>query len=333
MITGPSSSPMQTIDRWKLIAQGSFGTVFHGHRVLRVGSVYTDSDIAVKIISKSAVAAFNGHSRKRRRDVLASNESDILSRLKHRHIVHMYCSMENATHCCVMMERVLYGDVLQCLTQDKTSFSNMQAASIMRQCASALAYIHGHHVVHRDVKPNNLLIKRYEMPDKMTMEVQLSDFGFARFASSPIACKTLIGSREYLAPEIIYTSQEYWNGYGAKSDVWSAGVCLYLLATGTMPFLEHKFLYQQICSGKELRFDSVGYLPFVELEHDLDEQRPAWAEDWQNRPLKDQMPVEDGLRTIICFALLRSPMRRFNAETLTGELNKYLTRVSDTISS
>lgn len=97
---------------------------------------------------------------------------------------------------------------------------------IFRQIIAALIYCHRINIHHRDLKPENILL------DRDTMNVKLVDFGMA--ALQPIGKKltTPCGSPHYAAPEVIKT-QSY---DGAKADVWSCGVILYVLLTGTPPF-------------------------------------------------------------------------------------------------
>lgn len=105
------------------------------------------------------------------------------------------------------------------------------AVGIMRRVLEALAYAHEQHVVHRDVKPDNILLSD-SWGDLTATDVQLSDFGIARIVGDGDSSSTAgIGTPAYMAPELIETGQA-----GSASDVYSAGITLYELLAGRTPF-------------------------------------------------------------------------------------------------
>ena len=110
---------------------------------------------------------------------------------------------------------------------DKISASNAMtenlAASAINKILRALLHCHKSNVVHRDIKPENIMYDR-------SGEVKLIDFGLAKQATSSKKLHTIAGTPYYIAPEVLNGS------YNRECDIWSVGVLLFVLVTGTYPF-------------------------------------------------------------------------------------------------
>jgi serine/threonine protein kinase len=104
-------------------------------------------------------------------------------------------------------------------------FDEGTAARYVAQIAQALQYIHRHGVIHRDVKPENILICRED-------ELKLADFGWSNFAHETDKRQTYCGTLDYLAPEMVDPS--HLHDY--RVDIWSIGVLIFELCTGKSPF-------------------------------------------------------------------------------------------------
>ena len=100
-----------------------------------------------------------------------------------------------------------------------------EAVRIFRQIITALSYLHSLNICHRDLKPENILLDR-------NFNVKLADFGLAAFQPADLWLETWCGSPHYAAPEIV-RGRPYM---GAQVDVWSCGVILYVMLSGTLPF-------------------------------------------------------------------------------------------------
>ena len=100
----------------------------------------------------------------------------------------------------------------------------MEAATIMAQVLSGLAYMHARFIVHRDMKPDNIIY------NPNTGIVKIIDFGFACVAREKL--RVFCGTPSFMSPEIV-AKREY---RGAGADVWACGIILYACLTGTVPF-------------------------------------------------------------------------------------------------
>ena len=97
----------------------------------------------------------------------------------------------------------------------------------MFQLISAVCYCHERNIVHRDLKPENILLDN-KSKDKVSIKV--IDFGTAQAFSSKSNLRTTAGTAYYIAPEVLMKN------YNEKCDIWSCGVMLYILLSGTPPF-------------------------------------------------------------------------------------------------
>ncbi len=111
--------------------------------------------------------------------------------------------------------------------QRRKAFSEEMAADIISQLLSAIVYCHERKIVHRDLKPENILI------DSVTdskIVIKVIDFGTAETFTPTSKLRSTMGTPYYIAPEVLMKS------YNEKCDVWSCGVILYILLSGTPPF-------------------------------------------------------------------------------------------------
>lgn len=97
----------------------------------------------------------------------------------------------------------------------------------------SMEYLHGMNIVHRDVKPENIL---YVSPG--SNEIKLIDFGYAGIWSAEKPLTGLCGTPDYVAPEVLtwYDDDDSGTAYGKGSDMWSMGVLLYVILSGCSPF-------------------------------------------------------------------------------------------------
>mmetsp|Transcript_6986 Transcript_6986/g.13611 ORF Transcript_6986/g.13611 Transcript_6986/m.13611 type:complete len:368 (+) Transcript_6986:297-1400(+) len=200
------------MEKYKILTQigsGSFGKVFSGRRV------HTGQLLALKFIPKHGKSA---------KDVAnLRQEISILRTLNHENIILMFDAFETGHEFCVVTE-FAQGELFDVL-QDDVTLPPPLIRSISSQLTEALHYLHSHRIIHRDMKPQNILLSS-------SGRVKLCDFGFARAMSSATLVLTSIkGTPLYMSPELVKELP-----YDHTSDLWSLGVILYELYKGEPPF-------------------------------------------------------------------------------------------------
>lgn len=205
-----------------VIGHGAFAIVYKGR--------YSDRPevpVAIKAIAKKNIAKSKN---------LLTKEIKILktlSGLQHTNLVALLKCTETQTHVYLVMEYCNGGDLADYLSQ-KTTLTEETIHHFVVQIARALEAINKEGVVHRDLKPQNILLcnpTRQPNPPASELIIKLADFGFARFLSEGVMAATLCGSPMYMAPEVIMSLQ-----YDAKADLWSIGTILFQCLTGKAPF-------------------------------------------------------------------------------------------------
>lgn len=150
-------------------------------------------------------------------------EAQSAAGLMHPNIVNVYdVGDENGIHYIVM--ELVEGITLKKYIEKKGRLSSKEAISIAIQVAQGIEAAHSHHIVHRDIKPQNIIISK-------DGKVKVTDFGIARAATSQTINSSAMGSVHYISPE------QARGGYSdEKSDIYSFGITLYEMLTGTVPF-------------------------------------------------------------------------------------------------
>lgn len=153
-----------------------------------------------------------------------TRELEIAPKLDHKHIVQTFKTFSETGFTFMVMQLATRGDILK-YVRVTGSLKNDTCKVYFAQICSALEYLHNHRIAHRDVKCENLLLDGRS-------NILLADFGFARRFTSTTRSQTFCGSAAYAAPEVLQSIP-----YDVtKNDVWSAGVILYILKFGVMPY-------------------------------------------------------------------------------------------------
>ncbi|OEL15255.1 CBL-interacting protein kinase 6 [Dichanthelium oligosanthes] len=200
----------------RVLGHGNFGRV-HAARDLRTGR-----GVAVKVLSKDKVVRAGMMEQIKR-------EIAVMKRVSHPNIVELHEVMATRSRIYLALELVRGGELFARIVRAGRVKEDV-ARRYFRQLISAIGFCHARGVFHRDLKPENLLID--EAGDLKVVDFGLS--ALADHARSDGLLHTLCGTPGYVAPEVFRNK-----GYdGAKADIWSCGVILYVLLAGSLPFPE-----------------------------------------------------------------------------------------------
>jgi serine/threonine-protein kinase len=155
---------------------------------------------------------------------LFKKEGQLIASLEHPHILPVYDYGETETYIYIVMRLIERGTLFE-LTRG-VPLTLGRIGDIMAQVGSALDYAHSRHVIHRDIKPHNILIDEHG-------NCWLADFGISKIlaASSGLTSKGIIGTPDYMSPE-----QGIGKRVDERSDIYSLGVVLYEMVAGRLPF-------------------------------------------------------------------------------------------------
>lgn len=209
-------SKLGRYDIVRVLGKGAMGTVYEARdpNLERRVAIKT---IAVHGLSPEGVEDYEARFR---------TEARSAARLQHPNIVSVYDSGRDGETAYLVMEYV-EGQDLKHHLDSGVAFTLEQTLRIMRDLLAALAYAHAQNIVHRDVKPANLMIEA-------DGRVKLTDFGVARIQDAADATRTrgaMVGTLKYMSPE-----QVQGQPVDARADLFSAGIVLYQLLTARQPF-------------------------------------------------------------------------------------------------
>ncbi|XP_061200438.1 serine/threonine-protein kinase MARK2 isoform X5 [Neopsephotus bourkii] len=210
----------------KTIGKGNFAKVKLARHVL------TGKEVAVKIIDKTQL---NSSSLQK-----LFREVRIMKVLNHPNIVKLFEVIETEKTLYLVMEYASGGEVFDYLVAHGR-MKEKEARAKFRQIVSAVQYCHQKFIVHRDLKAENLLLDA-------DMNIKIADFGFSNEFTFGNKLDTFCGSPPYAAPEL-FQGKKY---DGPEVDVWSLGVILYTLVSGSLPFdgQNLKELRERVLRGK-----------------------------------------------------------------------------------
>lgn len=206
------------------LSEGGMSHVYIGRTTRPTDVLPENFAVVLKVMSDELV----GEETARKR---FEKEAYILSRLRHRNITRFYEFIPRETGAVLVMEFV-EGQPLDQMIAQKGALEISDATRIASHLLDALVYAHAKGIVHRDIKPANLICET-------SGNVKVTDFGIAKIKEGGSSGDTvltksglLLGTPHYMSPEQIREPKDA----GARSDVYSSGVLLYEMLTGTLPY-------------------------------------------------------------------------------------------------
>ena len=223
----PNTS-IATLGRYEIVAelgQGAMGVVYKARDPM------LDRIVAIKTVNltlpKDELAEYEAR---------FYQEAKAAGGLSHRNIVTIY-DIGRSERIAYMAMEFLEGDELRKLLQARTPIPLARALDIGAQVAEGLQYAHERQIIHRDIKPANIMV----LQDGL---VKITDFGIARMRTNEVKTMTgmILGSPKYMSPEQVSGKRA-----DTRSDIFSVGVVIYEMLTGTSPFVAdniHGVMYQ-----------------------------------------------------------------------------------------
>ncbi|XP_010454834.1 PREDICTED: CBL-interacting serine/threonine-protein kinase 25-like [Camelina sativa] len=255
----------------RLLGKGTFAKVYYGKETT------TGESVAIKVINKDQVLKRQGMMEQIKREI------SIMKLVRHPNIVELKEVMATKTKIFFIMEFVKGGELFSKVVKGKLKEDS--ARRYFQQLISAVDFCHSRGVSHRDLKPENLLVDE-------NGDLKVSDFGLSALPEQILQdglLHTQCGTPAYVAPEILRKK-----GYdGAKVDIWSCGVILYVLLAGFLPFQDENLMnmYRKIFKS-EFEF-------------------PPWFPP-EARRLVSKLLVVDPSKRISIPAIMRTPWFRKN---------------------
>jgi len=227
----------KTVGNYTLVeklGQGSYATVYKAHHKSNGG------DYAVKVISREKIGSA-------KLQMNLEQEISIMKEINHENVVRLFGTFTSKNNIYLVLEFCGGGD-LQLFIRKNKRLEESVARRFLIQLARGLHFLHSKNIIHRDIKPQNLLLSEFSP----NATIKFADFGFAKHLHEASMAQTPCGTPLYMAPEIFEMKE-----YDAKADVWSIGCVLFEMCTGEPPFKgsNHRELFMNIRS-KSLRLPS-----------------------------------------------------------------------------
>ncbi|XP_062096675.1 CBL-interacting serine/threonine-protein kinase 23 isoform X2 [Humulus lupulus] len=218
--TGSSRTRVGRYELGRTLGEGNFAKVKFAR------NVETNENVAIKILDKEKVL-------KHKMIGQIKREISTMKLIRHPNVIRMYEVMASKTKIYIVMEFVTGGELFDKIAS-KGRLKEDEARKYFQELICAVDYCHSRGVFHRDLKPENLLLDA-------SGSLKVSDFGLSALPQQVREdglLHTTCGTPNYVAPEVINNK-----GYdGAKADLWSCGVILFVLMAGYLPFEESNLM-------------------------------------------------------------------------------------------
>ena len=256
----------------RIIGRGAFGKVNIGLNIL------TGRIVAIKSFNKKNI--INESSKKK-----ILYETNLMRGLFHPSVTKILETFESEKYMLIIMEYISGGN-LQNFVKKRRKLCEKTAKILFRQIIQGIKYIHSRGIVHRDIKLENILLDLNNI-------IKICDFGVGKLIKPNTILKDQCGTPVYMAPEII--KGEGYHGFPV--DIWSAGVALYIMLSGSLPFnkdkehnLEYAILHKNITEITDVSEEANNLLKNI-LEKDPNKRFTAnqiLEHSWMNTNLNDE---------------------------------------------
>lgn len=211
----------QKFEAIKMIGKGSFA------RVYLIENMITKKQYAVKAFSKdNLLSQSKGKS-------MVMNEITIMKSIDHPNILKLEEIHETKNSIYLVLELLQGGELFSHISKKK-NLSIAEIQHIMKNMLEALVYLDKKRIIHRDLKPENMILA--QKGDLIKTSLKIIDFGLSTNCDVSEYLYKKCGTPGYVAPEILNLQSDEMASFSPKCDIFSAGIILYILLTGTAPF-------------------------------------------------------------------------------------------------